>query len=477
MSDSEDSTVTYTEVSSLFEDRSDIGSPGVDGLPMMLEDPYAYVEAALQAPPSPDYVPSPEEPEQAPIFLEYVSEPEYPEYLVPSEDEAPLEDQPLNMDASPAALSPGYVANFDPEDEDQDDDSKEDHADYPVDGGDDDDDDDDDSDEDESFEDEDEEELEHLASADSALPAIDPVLSAGDTKAFKTGESAVTPPPPPAYRTTSRLSVRPQTPIPFPSKAEVDKLIALPTPPPSPLSPWSSPLPQIPSPPLSLPSPPPTSPTYTEAPLGYRVAGLRVRASSPPLLLPSTAQREESLEADLPLRKRLSMTAPTGRFKIRESSTATAAMHVEPTLARDDLYRFDDTIDAAPGRSMSREVGYGITQGCQNRDLDLRIILPQELSRVHSTFHVSNLKKCLSDEPLAIPLEEIHIDDKLNFVEEPVEILDREIKWLKKSRIPIIKVRWNSRRGPEFTWEREDQFRKKYPHLFTQTTPSSSATS
>nr|GEW26224.1 putative reverse transcriptase domain-containing protein [Tanacetum cinerariifolium] len=106
-----------------------------------------------------------------------------------------------------------------------------------------------------------------------------------------------------------------------------------------------------------------------------------------------------------------------------------------------------------------------------------RLELPQQLSRVHSTFHVSNLKKCLSDESLAVPLVEIHIDDKLCFVEELVEIMDREVKRLKKSHIPIIKVRWNSRRDPEFTWEREDQFRKKYPHLFTKTTPSTNAAS
>ncbi|GKA98608.1 putative RNA-directed DNA polymerase [Tanacetum coccineum] len=81
--------------------------------------------------------------------------------------------------------------------------------------------------------------------------------------------------------------------------------------------------------------------------------------------------------------------------------------------------------------------------------------------RVHSTFHVSNLKKCLSDEPLAIPLDEIHIDDKLHFVEEPVDIMDHKVKRLKKICIPIVKVRWNFRRGPEFTWEREDQFWKK----------------
>ncbi|GJS42398.1 hypothetical protein Tco_0567441 [Tanacetum coccineum] len=101
-----------------------------------------------------------------------------------------------------------------------------------------------------------------------------------------------------------------------------------------------------------------------------------------------------------------------------------------------------------------------------------KLELPQQLSRVHNTFHVSNLKKCLSDESLVIPLEELRVDDKLHFVEEPVEVMDREIKQLKKSRIPIIKVRWNSKRGPEFTWEREDQFKKSYPHLFTKSVPS-----
>ncbi|GJV94023.1 hypothetical protein Tco_1541836 [Tanacetum coccineum] len=106
-----------------------------------------------------------------------------------------------------------------------------------------------------------------------------------------------------------------------------------------------------------------------------------------------------------------------------------------------------------------------------------KLELPQELSRVHNTFHVSNLKKCYSDDPLVVPLEGLQVDDKLHFVEEPVEIMDREVKQLRRSRVPIVKVRWNSRRGPEFTWEREDQFKKKYPHLFTKTAPSSSAVS
>nr|GEU72826.1 hypothetical protein [Tanacetum cinerariifolium] len=106
-----------------------------------------------------------------------------------------------------------------------------------------------------------------------------------------------------------------------------------------------------------------------------------------------------------------------------------------------------------------------------------KLELPQELSRVHHTFYVSNLKKCYADEPLVMPLEGIHVDHMLQFVEEPVKIMKREIKRLKQSRIPLVKVRWNSRRGPEFTWECKDSFRKKYPHLFTNRASSSMARS
>ncbi|GJV47677.1 hypothetical protein Tco_1437889 [Tanacetum coccineum] len=106
-----------------------------------------------------------------------------------------------------------------------------------------------------------------------------------------------------------------------------------------------------------------------------------------------------------------------------------------------------------------------------------KLELLQELSRVHNTFHASNLKKCHADEPLAVPLDGLHLDDKLHLVEEPLEIVGHEVKRLKRNRISLVKVLWNSKRGPEFTWEREDQFKKKYPHLFTETASSSSAAS
>ncbi|GJX95594.1 putative reverse transcriptase domain-containing protein [Tanacetum coccineum] len=95
-----------------------------------------------------------------------------------------------------------------------------------------------------------------------------------------------------------------------------------------------------------------------------------------------------------------------------------------------------------------------------------RLRFPEELSCVHDTFHLSNLKKCLADANLHVSLDEIKVDKTLRFVEEPLEIMHREVKTLKGSKIPIVKVRWNSKRGPEFTWEREDHMKAKYPQLF-----------
>ncbi|GKF41050.1 hypothetical protein Tco_0124392 [Tanacetum coccineum] len=259
-------------------------------------------------PPSPDYVPGPEEPEQAPLLPDYVVGPEYPEYLAPSDDEIPIEDQSYAAAALPIALSPGYIADSNPK-EDPKDESEDGLANYPADGGDDDDDesfgdDADDENKEEAFE---EEEEGHLAHADSTTVAslvVDPVPSAEETELFETDESTATPPSP-AYRTTARMSIRAPAPIPFLSKVEVDRLLAIPTPPPSPLTPLSSLLPQIPSPPFFVPSPPATSPTYVEALLGFRAAGIRLRAALPLLsspLLPLVDLREDISEVNIPPR-------------------------------------------------------------------------------------------------------------------------------------------------------------------------------
>ncbi|GJY11775.1 hypothetical protein Tco_0381084 [Tanacetum coccineum] len=191
------------------------------------------------APASPDYVPGPEEPEQAPLSPDYVSGPEYPEYLAPSDEEVPMEDQPYDVTDSPIALSPGYVADSDPK-KDLEEDSEDGPVDYPADGGDGDNDEssDDDKEEEEDFEEEDveEEEEEHLALADSVVaPIIDHVPSSEETEPFKTDESAATPPSPPACRTTARIYIQPKAPIPFPLEEEVERLLALPPPLPSPL--------------------------------------------------------------------------------------------------------------------------------------------------------------------------------------------------------------------------------------------------
>ncbi|GKA86834.1 hypothetical protein Tco_0808545, partial [Tanacetum coccineum] len=230
VSDSEDSTVTYKEVSSPFTDLSDIGSPGVDGPPVMPEDPYAYMVATFQAP--------------------HISAMCWPELR--------------ELSHACAILTTAVFAGFVPEsdlrripEEDDDEDPEEDPADYPTDGGDDDNNKDESSDDDEDNDVDIEEEDEHLAPADStavALPAVDHAPSAEETEPFETDESAATPPPHPHN-------------------------LAIPTPPPSPLFPWSSPLPQIPSPPLPVsPLPLPVSPTY---PLGYRAAMIRLRAEAP----------------------------------------------------------------------------------------------------------------------------------------------------------------------------------------------------
>ncbi|GJW96262.1 hypothetical protein Tco_0178070 [Tanacetum coccineum] len=294
-SDFAHSTVSYTSISS--------NDPSW-GIPAM--DPYKEVAHQVQVspplspeyvtgpehPPSPNYVPGPEHPPSP----DYVPGPEYPGYLIPSYDEVLIKDQSLPADASTTALSLGYVADSDPE---------EDPADYPIDVG---------YEEEEEFyeddaDDKDEEdaseEEEHLDPANSStIPIDDPIPSTEETEPFETDESAPTPPSPRLSR--ARRSVRPQTPIAAATEALIAAVAAtLPSssPPDSPLTPLSSPLPQIPSPPLPLPAP------------------------SSPLLLPATDHREDVPEADLPLQKRLCLTAPASRFEVGRVRIVDARHH------------------------------------------------------------------------------------------------------------------------------------------------------
>ncbi|GKC48299.1 hypothetical protein Tco_1066021 [Tanacetum coccineum] len=294
--------------------------------------------------------------------------------------------------------------------EDDDEDPEEDPVDYPANGGDDRDDEDEPSEEDEDDDvdieaDEDEEEEEHPAPADSvvvALPAVDQAPSAEETEPFETDESAATPPPHPAYRVTARISIPAPVPVPAWSDSEVARLLAISTPPSSPLSPWSSPLPQIPSPPLpSIPSPslpvspplpvsspvpvlspsPPASPIRS---LGYRAAMIRLRAEAastshslplpppfilshtrpaapssgtPPLHLLSTDRREDRPEVTLPPRKRLGIALGPA-YEVGESSSAAAA---RPAGGLRADYGFVATMDREIRRDPERDVGYGIT--------------------------------------------------------------------------------------------------------------------
>ncbi|KAI3826809.1 hypothetical protein L1987_00865 [Smallanthus sonchifolius] len=141
----------------------------------------------------------------------------------------------------------------------------------------------------------------------------------------------------------------------------------------------------------------------------------------------------------------------------------------------DKILQIRDNIRVARSRQKSYADKRRKPLEFQVGDLVLLKVSPwKALNNVHPTFHVSNLKKCLADENLHIPLDDVRIDETMHFVEKPVEIMDREIKQLKRSRIPIVKVHWDSKRGPEFTWEREDQMKLKYPHLFTNSATSTS---
>ncbi|GJT15012.1 putative reverse transcriptase domain-containing protein [Tanacetum coccineum] len=274
------STVTYTSVS--FD--SELPPWGFHLMDL----------AEFEAPPSPDYVPGPKEPEQAPLSPDYVSCPREPEQ---------------------APLSPEYVSEPERDDDEEEEEEEEEES---------------------SKDDEDEEE-DHLAPADfAALPAVNPIPSAKDTKEFETDEFAPTPPTSPHHITllsktrphTTRMSVRPHTPPSPSTEARIVEYATTPTLPPSSLSPWSSPLLQIPSPPLLVPSPPThTSPTYVEAPLGYRAAMIRTNIP----------------EAEMSSQKRACFTAPTRRFEVGESSADAIVRQPGLDVTHATDYSFVDT--------------------------------------------------------------------------------------------------------------------------------------
>ncbi|GKE31157.1 hypothetical protein Tco_1450479 [Tanacetum coccineum] len=316
MSDSDESRVTYMEISSTIKELSDIGSPGVV--------------------PSPDYILGPEEP-QSPPPLDYVPEPIYPEYM-PQEDEVfSEEEQPLPAAASPTAQSPDYVPESGPEadpEEDNDEDPKKDPVDYPVDGGDDGDDEEgsleDDEDDDMDIEaDDDDEEEEHPAPADSivvALPAMDQAPSAEETESFETDESAATPPPHPAYRVTARISI----PAPVPTPVCITTTTSVTTT--TSINTSTCVISITPASPIRL--------------LGYRAAMIRLRAEA------------ASTSYSLPLPPPLHLLST-----YRESSSAAAARPARGLRAN---YGFVATIDRETRHDPERDVGYGITDSVKH---------------------------------------------------------------------------------------------------------------
>nr|GEU39380.1 calreticulin/calnexin [Tanacetum cinerariifolium] len=367
----EESTVTYTIVSSPFGGLLDIGSQGVDGPPVMPEDLYAYVVATFQAPSSLGYVSGPEYPPSP----EFIPEPVYPEFMPPEDKILSAKEQPLPTAVLPTTDLPGYVPESDPKEdleEDDDEDPKEDPANYHVDGGDESDDKDESSDDDEDDDidmdiDRDDEEEEDLASADSAavaFPAVEHDPSAEETKPFETDESAATPPPHPAYRVTARISIRDETPVLLPLYTKIERLLDMPTPPSSPLSPPIRPFGYrtamiwlragAASTTHCLPLPPPIilSHTRSDAPPSETPPLLPIPAptSSPPLLLPSTNRREDRPEVTLQPRKRLGI-ALGPRYEVEESSSAAARLTGD--LKAD--YGFVATLDREIRRDPEKE--------------------------------------------------------------------------------------------------------------------------
>nr|GFA99703.1 hypothetical protein [Tanacetum cinerariifolium] len=266
-----------------------------------------YVQLVMGAPPSPDYIPEP----KAPPSPGYIPGPEYLEYLPPAVDMLPTKEQPLPAAVSPTAESPGYIMDEGDNDADDDgDDLSEDDTDN--------------KDGEESLDSEEEEE-EHLAPIVLAPALYSSISESDETEPFKEGKIAATPPPF-GYRIAARISVQPYILMPFRSESEFERLLAIPTPPLSPVSLTSYTLP-----PLLMPLP-----IYTLLPT----------SSFPlPSSIPSTSGSKSIPEADIPLRKRAHFTTPTSRYEIGESSVvAAAARQIRPTLTIVDKSRADDKL-------------------------------------------------------------------------------------------------------------------------------------
>nr|GFA41272.1 hypothetical protein [Tanacetum cinerariifolium] len=286
------------------------------------------------APPSHDYIPGPE----APPSPNYIPGPEYPEYLPPADDMLPAEEQPLPAAVSPTAESPGYITEsepeMEPEENDGDDEKSEgDSIDFPTSRGDNDanddgedlsEDDAGDEDEEESSDSEEEEE-EHLALTVPAPALYSSVSASEETEPFEEGEIVATPPPF-GYRVASRISFQPHILMPFHSESEVERLLAIPKPPLSPVSLTSYTLP-----PLLMPLP---------------IFTLLPTSSFPlPLSIPSTSGSESIPEMDIPLQKRARFTTPTSRYEIGERSVAVAAARqIRHTLTMADKRRADNKL-------------------------------------------------------------------------------------------------------------------------------------
>nr|GEX86978.1 hypothetical protein [Tanacetum cinerariifolium] len=362
-------------------------------MPMDPLDPY--VQLVMEAPPSPDYILGPEAPPspdyiprpkaplspdyipgpEAPPSPDYIPGPEYPEYLPPADDVLPAEEQPLPTAVSHTVELPGYITESEPkmeqEEEDGDDEkSEEDSIEYPTSGGDDDADDDgddlpeDDADdgEEEESSDSEEEEGEHLALTVPAPALYSSVSASEETEPFEEGET-------------------------------VERLLAIPTPPLSPVSPTSYPLPSFLMP-LPIFTPLPTS----SFPL--------------PSSLTSTSGGKSIPEADIPLRKRARFTTPTGGYEVGESYVAAAARQVRPALTIADRRRADDRLI---GR-LRRERRYFHTlsttyaqEVAHSRDYCTQIMDYCQSQEVHTSTLVTQIEALQRD---VSTLQRQHIDDK-----------------------------------------------------------------